>query len=103
MDSNLNVNCNKIFESAGIEPTPVRKMILALIVKLNKKTFSVKDIVAAVKNNKLSIGGSTIIVTFKLFHVRNIIQQLPPPLLHQRAGRPQREFVLSMNTEKDIQ
>jgi Fe2+ or Zn2+ uptake regulation protein len=93
MDKADSILCTKIFELTGITPTPVRTILLTIMFQ-RSRSFSTKDIIVEVANKKLSIGASTVITTIKLFHVRGIIRQLPPPLLNEKAGRPEKVFVL---------
>ena len=90
LDSDM---CVKILKMCGISVTPVRQLLLNMILQRGYAPFSAKEILDEIKDKKLPISSSAVIVNLKLFSIRRLIR--PDTITtHFGAGRPGVKYVL---------
>lgn len=78
----------------GIAQTPARMQLLHMVLERGDYPFSVKEIRDEVKDKKLLISSSSVIMTLKLFNMRGIIK-VDTNTTHSGIGRPALTYVLS--------
>lgn len=85
--------CIKLLKLRGIALTDARQHLLALILERGQAPFSLRQILEEVKQKKIPVSTSAVIINLKLFSVRGIIRA-DTITTHSGAGRPGAVYVL---------
>lgn len=85
--------CVKILKLRGINLTPARQHLLELILERGQTPFSLRQLLDEVKERKIPVSVSSVIMNVKLFSVRGIIKA-DTITTHSGAGRPGAIYVL---------